>query len=217
MFFKGLFTKGGNILMLKRINNLSKRHLRNNFVLYFILSLSFIIGIFIGAILINKLSTEQSSKISNHFSWIFNFVKEQDFNSINIFISSLLSNMKILFIVWILGLTSIGLLIIPLIIVWKGVAIGFTVGFLVKGFGMKGFIFSLAGLLPHYLIMIPGFLAIGAIGISNSIYVGKGRRSKMNQVDINEYSILMLLFFLIIIFGCFIEGFFTPYFLKLLI
>lgn len=201
--------------MLKRVSNLSKRHFRNNFVLYFVLSLSFIIGISIGAILINKLNTEQSLKISSHFSWIFNFTKEQNLNSIDIFISSLLSNMKILFFIWILGLTSIGLLIIPLVIVWKGIAIGFTVGFLVKGFGIKGFIFSLAGLLPHYLIMIPGLLAIGAIGISNSIYIVKGRRSKMNQIDINEYSILMLLFFVIIIVGCFIEGFFTPYLLKI--
>lgn len=201
--------------MLKRANNLSKRHFRNNFVYYFVLSLSFIIGISIGAILINKLNAEQSLKISSHFSWIFNFIKEQNLNSINIFISSLLSNMKILFLIWILGLTGIGLLIIPLIIVWKGMAIGFTVGFLVKGFGMKGFMFSLAGLLPHYLILIPGFLAIGAVGISNSIYIGKGRRSKINQLDISEYSILMFLFFIIIIFGCFIEGFLTPHFFKI--
>ena len=201
--------------MLKRVNNLSKRHFRNNFVIYFVLSLSFIIGISIGAILINKLNVEQSIKISSHFSWIFSYSKEQSQNSINIFISSLLSNMKILLFIWILGLTSIGLLIIPLIIVWKGIAIGFTVGFLVKGFGMKGFIFSLAGLLPHYLIMIPGILAIGSIGIANSIYIGKGRRSKMNQVDINEYSVLMILFFLIIAIGCFIEGFFTPYLFEI--
>lgn len=201
--------------MLKKVNNLSKRHFRNNFIVYFVLSLSFIIGIFIGAILINRLNVKQSLKISNYFSWIFDFVKEQKLNSINIFITSLLSNIKVLFIIWILGLTSVGLLIIPLIIVWKGVAIGFTVGFLVKGFGLKGFTFSLAGLLPHYLFMIPGLLAIGAVGTSNSIYIGKGRRSKINQMDINEYSILMLLFFLIIIVGCCIEGYFTPYLIKI--
>lgn len=133
-----------------------------------------------------------------------------------IFKTSLLSNLKIALIVWVLGLFTIGVILIPLIISWKGIAIGFTVGFLVKQFGIKGFVFSLTSLLPHYLIIIPGFLAIGAIGISSSIHARKNRGKKAYQRDFVDYTVLFLLFLILIIIGCFIEGFFIPFILNII-
>ncbi len=199
-----------------KIRTLSKRHFQGNFVVYFTLAMFFIIGIVAGAIIINRLSTEDNLKLVDHFSWIFNYIKDGNYKSLDIFKLSLLSNIKILFIVWVLGLISLGILIIPLIICWKGAAIGFTVGILVEKFGIKGFLFALSGLLPHYLIIIPGFLAIGSVGLSQSLYRMKSKSRRIYSRDITDYSILMLLFFVIIIVGSLIEGFFTPYFLNLI-
>ena len=203
-------------MISSRFRGLIKKHFQNNYLLYFILLILFIIGIIIGAILINTLNSEDKLRISSHFSWIFSSISEQDYKSIDIFKSSLFSNIKIALIVWVLGLFTIGIIIIPLIISWKGVAIGFTVGFLVKEFGIKGFVFSLTSLLPHYLIIIPGFLAIGAIGISNSIHCRKSRGKKAYQRDLIDYIILFFLFLIIILFGCFVEGFFIPYIINLI-
>lgn len=198
-----------------RVKSLSKRHFQTNFIVYFILTICFILGIVAGAILINKLDSEGNIKVVNYFSWILEYIQIGSSKSIDIFKMSLISNAKIVLIIWILGLVSIGILIVPLIICLKGATIGITVGFLVKEFGMKGFGFALSGLLPHYLIIIPGFLAIGAIALTNSIY---GIKNKKNRTKINilDYSILILLFFIIIILGVLIEGFFTPYFLNLI-
>ncbi len=199
-----------------RARSLSKRHFQNNFIVYFILVISFLIGIVIGAILINRLGTEERLGIANYFSWIFKYIDKNNYRYLDIFKLSLLSNLKIVLIIWIVGLIGLGILAIPIIICWKGAAIGFTVGFLVKEFGFKGFIFSLSGLLPHYLIIIPGFLAIGAVGLSYSIFKVKNKGRRIYSKEIADYSILILLFFMIVIVGCFIEGFITPYFLNLI-
>ncbi len=199
-----------------RVKNLSKKHFQNNFIIYFILVIFFVIGIVAGAIIINRLNAEENLKIVNHFSWIFKYIEEENYRSIDVFKLSLFSNIKIVLIIWIMGLISLGILIIPIILCWKGAAIGFTVGFLVKEFGIKGFVFALSGLLPHYLIIIPGFLAIGAVGLSCSLYNIKSKGRRIYSRDITDYSILILLFFIIVLVGCFIEGFFTPYFLNLI-
>lgn len=198
-----------------RIRNLSKRHFQSNFSVYFILTICFILGIIVGAFLINRLNYEESLKFANYFSWIFEYIQVGNSKSINIFKSSLFSNTKMILIIWFSSLISIGVLIIPLIVSLKGITIGVTVGFLVKKFGMKGFIFASSGLLPHYLIIIPGFLAIGALGITHSLYSTKNKKGKVNN-NMIDYSILILLFFIIIILGVLIEGFFTPYLLNLI-
>lgn len=193
-----------------------KRHIQNNFLLYFILLIIFIIGVIIGAIFINSLEMDNKLRISSYFSWIFTSINEQEYNSFDVFRKSLISNIRITLIIWILGLFTIGIFIIPLIIAWKGTAIGFTVGFLVKEFGFKGFVFSLTSLLPHYIIILPGFIAIGSVGISYSIRNRKYRGKKAYQRDLRDYSILLFLLFIIIFFGCLIEGFFIPFILKLI-
>ncbi len=199
------------------MRRLSKSHFQNSFIVYFILTIFFVIGVVIGAILINRLSPRENLSLANHFSWIFKYIEKEKYKSIDIFKIALLSNIKIVSIIWILGLIGLGLLIIPLILCWKGIAIGFTVGFLVKEFGIKGFTFALLGLLPNYLIIVPSFLVIGSIGLSYSAYGMKSKGSRMHNRNIIDYSILTLLFFFIVIFGCFIEGFFTSYFLNLII
>lgn len=202
--------------MPKRIKNLSKRHFQNNFIMYFTISIFFLVGIIIGSILINRLTSEQNYRIINRYSWMFDYEPKK--NQMDIFKSILFSNIKFTFIIWLIGLTSLGTLVIPLMISFRGGVIGFTVGFLIKEFGIQGFTFSLSGLLPHYLIILPGILAIGAIGLSNSINSNNRRRGKslngIYQKTLIDYSILFLLFFLIVVIGCFVEAFITPYFLN---
>lgn len=204
--------------MSKRIKSLGNKHFQNNFIIYFTISIFFLVGISIGSILINRLSPDQSYKSISRLSWIFNY--EVNKTPINIFKLTLISNLKFLLIVWLIGLTSLGIVLIPLMISFRGGTIGFTVGYLIKEYGMKGFIFSLTGLLPHYLIILPGILAIGAVGLSNTI---NGKKIKLgdplhrlNQKRLVDYSILFLLLFIIITLGCIIEAITTTHFLKII-
>lgn len=201
--------------MIAKIKKLGKRHLQNNFLLYFILFLSFILGIIIGSILINRLEQGEHKNISNYFSWIFQSISNSN-KPAEIFKVSFISNLKIALIMWVLGFFFIGIIIMPFIIGWKGMAIGFTVGFLVKEFGIRGFGFSIISLLPHYLIILPCFLIIGAISSSNAIFRKKNKGKFTYKRDFLEHTIIVAIFFITITIGSLMEGFFIPFILKIL-
>lgn len=203
--------------MQKRIKVLSKRHFENNFILYFILFIIFTIGIALGAVLINRLKVEQSYSVVGYFSWILDYINYGDQLPIDILKTSLFSNLKFSIIIWLSGFIVLGSIIIPIIIGLKGLGIGFVVGFIVKEFGFSGFVFAVLGLWPLYIVILPAILATGSLGLSNSISNSKGKGKGLyrgNQSGLIDYSMLMLLFFIIISIGCFVESFITPYFLK---
>lgn len=204
--------------MQKRIKMIGKKHFENNFILYFILFVIFILGIIVGAILINRLPSEQNHNLLGYFSWIIDYINYGDQLTIDILKSSLVSNMKFAFIIWISGFVVLGVIIIPLIIGLKGLSIGLLVGFLVEEFGIKGFILALLGFLPYYLVIIPVILIMGSLGLSKSISNMSSKSKvlyKNNPKDIIDYSTLILLLFIIINIGSFIESFMTSYFLKI--
>lgn len=211
-----MYIEGEITLISTKFKGLSKRHLQDNFLLYFILLISFVIGIVIGAILINRLNPEDKLGISSYLSMVVELMSSNGNKTIDIFKSSLFTNFRIALIIWGLGFFLIGIIIIPIIIGWKGIAIGFTVGFMVKEFGIKGFIFSLTSLLPHYLIILPGFITIGAISASNSINRKKSHGKIAYKRNFVDYNTIFFIFFLLIVIGSLIEGFFIPYILNLI-
>lgn len=200
--------------MPMKIKNLCKRHIQNNFVLYFILALALVVGIIVGAILANRVDYIRGIELANYMNVFLKHVNEGNYSFKDIFISTLFLNFKKIFIIWVLGLLTIGIIVIPLIMCWSGINIGFIVGFLVKDYGFKGFIFTLIGLLPQYLIVLPSLLAITAIALSNSVNRKKFRRGMDFNKNLADYSILILIFSIISVFGCIIEGFYTPFFIK---
>lgn len=200
----------------RKLSSLAKRHLQDNFLLYCILLISFIIGIVIGAILINRLSPDEKLGISSYLSSVVKLMSSYDNNLVNLFKSSLFVNFRFTIIIWGFGFFLIGIIVIPLIIIWKGMAIGFTVGYFVKEFGVKGFIFSLTSLLPHYLIILPSFLIIGAFSITNSLKYKKNKGRIIYNRDMVDYIIIFFIFFTIIAIGSIIEGFFIPYVLNMI-
>ena len=202
--------------MNKNVGGLSKRHFQNNFIMYFIVIIFCIVGIIIGAILINRLTPEQNHSIIKRFNWVFDYQNME--GSMSILKSRLVDNAIFSIAIWLIGFTGLGIFIIPLMISWKGGVIGFTVGFLIKEFGVKGLMYSLAGLLPSYLIILPAILATAALGLSNSRDANRTRGKILNRGYkgiISDCSILFLLFFFLIIIGSVAEVFSTSYLLKM--
>lgn len=205
--------------MQKRIITLSRRHFQDKFIIYLIISIFFIGGIVAGSIMINRFAIEQNNNIIKHFSWIFDYINNGDQRTSDILKFNLFFTMKFSILIWILGFTILGIFIIPAIITLKGITMGLTVGLLIKEFQIKGLIFSLLGLLPNYLITLPGIIAIGSIGLSNSIdrSMGRGRRPYgIYQNKLDDYTILFVLFFLIVILGYGIESIIAPCVLRLI-
>ncbi len=206
--------------MQYRIKNWFRRQFQDNFIVYFTMMIFLIVGIIIGSITIKVLNGEQKSEILNFFNSFFKTLSNNEYDNIQIFKQSILDNFKTIFIIWITGILIIGIPIIPIIVLLRGFALGFTVGFLVNEFGFKGFLFSLLAILPQNLFILPGIISVSSSGLIFSLKQVSGnkirtRRESILQDFIN-YSITTLMYSIIIIIGSLIEGYITPNFIRLL-
>lgn len=203
--------------MFKNLINKIKRQFQNNYLIYFILMLCMIIGIIVGSFVVIKYKQSEGLKLIAYFNWVFKYLNNEIYGSINIFKFSFFSNIKIIIFIWLIGLIGLGVFIIPIIICLKGVSIGFTVGCLVNSFGFKGFLFSCFGLFPYYLLAMPTFLLMAGISTFNSIFKNKFKKNNiLKSKQFVDYSFVLLLVSIFILLNALIEGFFSFNLLRII-
>lgn len=149
------------------------RHtLKDQTPLYVFVSVLFLMGVVFGALMVNALTLEQQQDISRYLGDFFLSIHEEgaDFQPMT-FWSVAALHLKWLGLIWLLGLSVIGLPGILLLDFLKGVLIGFTVGCLVGQYTWKGLLFALVSVAPHNLVVIPALLiaSVAAIGFSLGI------------------------------------------------
>lgn len=145
-------------------------HIKEHSSIYLFITVLFMMGIIFGAIVVNSLSISQKQDLYLYLSRFFGQVMDGEFaNSNELFAQSYLHHIKYIGLMWILGISIIGLPIILILLFLKGVVVGFTVGFLVNQLGWQGFLLSFVSVLPQNLIIIPAFIIIGTIAVSFSL------------------------------------------------
>lgn len=206
-------------MFLLKLNRLLRKHLENRFILYVILGIIYILGVLIGSILLKKMNLAESKFFINFSNPFFKNIYHNDFGQLLVFKSSLFSNLLFIIVLSLLGLLGFGFILIALLIFIKGSFLGLTVAYLVKDLGMKGIFISILGIYPQNLFIIPGIIGIGAVTISMSLLFRNNVRHKYVKAkgftNLKDYAVLILIFTMIIIVGCLIEGFISPIFLKM--
>ncbi len=130
----------------------------------------FLMGVIFGAIVVNSLSFAQKEDLYLYLGKFFTEIEGGRMTSSeDMFRQSFLHNVKSLGILWLLGISIIGLPLIFVLVFMKGVVVGFSVGFLVNQMGWSGFLLSFVSILPQNIIIIPAFIFIGAVSASFSI------------------------------------------------
>ncbi|AFS78413.1 stage II sporolation protein M [Gottschalkia acidurici 9a] len=204
---------------MKLLHNF-KKHVKDNVLLYFALIIVFMIGISSGAITINMLKGTQKEELIKFLDSFFKVINENDVDNILLVKQSFKNNLQTLIMIWFLGITVIGIPLVAGVVLLRGFVVGFTVGFLVKELGLKGFLFSILSILPQNIFLIPWIIASSVVSIGFSIKIIKSRTNKSNKfVFLNEltrYSIVIGILFLISIIGILIESYATPMFMKLI-
>lgn len=194
-----------------------RNHFQNGFSFYFLLFLFLLFGIIVGALLIKALDNDAITFLVG-ISSSFNYGSSiGNIDNIYLFKISVFFNILFAFIIYLVGLLNLGF-IIPLVIFLKGSFIGISVGNLLYNYGWKGFLVSAFGIYPQYLIYIPGIIALGALAMTMSFkyrFNSNRRVVKLKQLSLPDYTILVLLFTLILLIGSIYEGFIAPFFLKL--
>jgi stage II sporulation protein M len=158
--------------MRKKISNSNPlvQHVQAHSSIYLFIITLFLMGIIFGAIVVNSLSFAQKEDLYFYLSKFFSEMEDGSMTSAEeLFRQSFLHNVKYLGLMWLLGISIIGLPLISVLLFMKGVVVGFSVGFLVNQMGWSGFLLSFVSVLPQNIIIIPAFIFIGAISASFSL------------------------------------------------
>ncbi|XJZ26114.1 stage II sporulation protein M [Bacillota bacterium Lsc_1132] len=157
--------------MKKRMyQNDAASYFREHSSIFLFVIVLFLMGVIFGAIVVNSMSITQKQDLFYYLSQFFGQVSDGNIQeSTDLFIQSLLHNSKFIGLMWILGISIIGLPIILILLFLKGMVVGFTVGFLVNQMSWKGFLLATVSILPQNLIIIPIFIIMAVMSISFSL------------------------------------------------
>ncbi|MBP2642150.1 MAG: spoIIM [Firmicutes bacterium] len=193
-------------------------YLRANVVMYFFMTLLFVAGVVGGALAVKLLPEEQKAELCGYLSIFFQGLSQgaSDTNSVSLFFSVLLNNCKTIALLWLLGFTVIGIPLVLFIVLTRGFIIGFTVGFLVNEYIMKGVAFALVAVLPHNFFSVPAVLVSGVSAVSYSIMLVRRRfRGKNVSQAAMGYTGICLLMMLVMLASTVVEVYISPVLMKL--
>jgi stage II sporulation protein M len=189
----------------------------------------FFIGVIFGAIVVSALSQDQATSLNDALHGFFKALNldETGTTPSEITWHSVASFLKTTGLMWILGLSIIGLPVIVILIFMKGFVIGFTVGVIVSQFQAKGVLFALAAILPQNLIYVPALIICSVAGISFSLSLVRSRFSNNQPRNVGGGSMLYRSFLsytglvtciaVAMIVAAFVEGYVSPALMRAVI
>lgn len=196
---------------LKKITNWKTtiiNFLKNNSKEYLLVIIIFIIGMFIGVMLVNNTSVENQQIIENY---ILNFIEKfksiANLDKLNLLTTSIKDNIILAIALWIAGTTIIGMPIVFGIILFRGFCFGYTVAAVTFTLGLgKGIFFCILSLFLQNIFFILAILTIGVSSIKLYKSIIADRRKENIKIEIVRHTVISLLMLVVLIFSSFIEN-----------
>jgi stage II sporulation protein M len=192
--------------------------LRSHLVAFFFMVLFFIIGIVVGALAVKVLPDDQKAELVSYLHLFFmGLTQGGELTGSELIFSALANNIKIILLMWILGFTIIGIPFVVFLIFTRGFIVGFTVGFLVNEYVLRGLAFAFVSVLPHSMFSVPAVIITGVVATSFSwmLMRRKVRGKQHIMVEAVSYSFICFIMVLVMVLASLIEVYISPVFMKL--
>jgi stage II sporulation protein M len=150
-----------------RLWNLSARE---NLNLYVFVGVLVFVGAIFGAMLVNALTLEQQQELADQVGVYMSSLRDpQHLSHSTSFWDSFFFYGRWLLLIWLLGLSVIGLPLVLVLDFLKGVLLGFAVALLAQQLAWKGILFFLLATAPQNAIVVPA-LMIASISAARFAY-----------------------------------------------
>ena len=159
-----------------------------------------IIGIITGSIFMTILSYNDKNSIIDSLS---NFMSEYShLNSKKELINNLIINFMYIFIIWIAGISIIGIPIVIFILFIKSFLISFTISSFIMKYKTKGLILGIIYNMPHFIVNLIVYLYLGVYSIKLSLFIIDVliHKKTINFKNILNRYLVIFIFSIIIIF-----------------
>lgn len=173
------------------------------------------IGIILGLNSVFYMNTSHIDELDSYLSKLMQYIGQQTINYKEIFLSSVISNLTMFLIIYILGNWFLGGPFILLAMLFKGYTIGFTFTTFIKVLGTKGLGVALAGVIPQNLFYVPCFIFLSIVALRKSYEQLKRKFNKDNKLKYdNSYINAALMLAIPLVIGIILESFLMPNILK---
>lgn len=204
---------------MKKMDKLKNMFKVNNKIIIFLLSL-FIIGIVFGSIFVLILKSEDKALVTEYINNFFNNVSSNKLNNFQALKNSLIYNICICILIWLLGISVIGIPIIVFIFFSKAFSLGFAITSIIYNYKFKGVLISLIYIFPHQIIniILMTFLLIYSLSLSIKIILSLIKKKVIDFKPIfNKYSKVLLIVVIGFMITSIYEAYLLPKILKLLL
>ncbi len=208
-------------MVIKGYKRVFQKILKDQLSLFLFVSVLFIVGVVFGAIIVNSLGIDQKHDLYSYLSKFFTEISSgKVVPSKEHLIYSYQENLKVFLLIWILGISVIGVPLILILLFVRGIVVGFTVGFLVNQGGVKGFLLACVTVLPHNFLLIPLLIFVTSCAILISMKMIKRQFLKEENESIASYlkfySATLVLGLMILLVASVIEVYVSPLFMQMI-
>lgn len=188
---------------------LKKLKTKKLFILVFTITLLCFI---VGTLLISILSKSNKELIINSLNNFYTSLKENKISSTNLLYKTMTSNLILNIIIWILGISIIGIPIVIFILGFKSLSLGFTISSLIYTYKFNGLLKAIIYLIPNIInIFIVFVLVYYSISFSINLFNYLFRKIEFNKrVIVKRYLKLLIAAILLSILTSVTESFILP-------
>ena len=187
------------------------------FVFLFVLML---IGIIAGSIFTTILNSSDKKLVVDHLNDFINNINNNKLDYLFSLKSNLITNIGYVMLIWLLGISVIGLPIIIIMFFTKCFILGFSVGSVLITFKLKGILVSLVYVFPGQVISLLFLLLLMMYSMSftfKMIYAILKKKSIDFKLIMNKYFKILLIVLGVIILMSLCDTYLMPRLIKLLI
>ena len=180
----------------------------------------FILGLTIGSLFINFITKDDKTLLINQVEVFFSSIKKMssDVFGTKYFISEIINNGIQLVLIFIFGISMIGIPFVILILFSKGFMLGTTLSTIILKYKVKGILGAILYVFPSLIINILIYIFISFFAVNSSIkfLIAILKKDNLNfKTFFGKYLLSFLLSLLLMIIVCLLDSFFTPLLLKL--
>lgn len=202
--------------MKKKMDKLKEIIASNKRIIIFLLGLT-IVAIIFGAIFITILSKNDQGLVKNYLEQFLNNIENNKLDYWEAFKNSFISNLILILIIWILGISVIGIPIMIFIFFVKSFILGFSISSIIFNYKLKGCLLSFLYIFPHHIInlFLLMFLVIYAFAFSIKIINALFNKKTIDfKLITNKYLTILIFCTIGILLTTLIEVFLTPLIIK---
>lgn len=187
------------------------------FVFLFVLML---MGIIAGSIFTTILNSSDKELVINHLNEFIDNINNNRLDYLFALKNNLITNINYVILIWLLGISVIGLPIIIIMFFTKCFILGFSVGAILTTFKLKGILVSLVYVFPGQVISLLFLLLLMMYSMSftfKMIYAILKKKSIDFKLIMNKYFKILLIVLGVIILMSLCDTYLMPRLIKLLI